>query len=111
MHLPRMTTRKLMLAMVVIAAMFWLMRLSVAFFTQTRYVEGYDESRFRMLAPGLSAREVEGIMGPPFAKTPWGTNRENWQYSGKVAPTLYHRRWVIMTAGKVSEVVCEIAGF
>ncbi len=111
MNLTKWTIRRPMLTSVSLAAVLWLFRMTSDVVIQTRDSTCYDESRFKALSPGMSAEQVERIMGPPFAKTPWGAHCANWQYSRKVAPALYRRRWVIMADGKASEVISEIAGF
>ena len=77
---------------------------------KTSCADGYSESRFASLRPGMSPWEVEIAGGSPIAKTPWRPNTENWQYSGKAGPVFYRGGWVIFTAGRVSEIVREITG-
>ncbi len=60
----------------------------------TIYSEVYRESRFRSLRAGMTARQVEDIMGPPLAKGRWmaadgggptttegGTLHDLWHYT------------------------------
>jgi hypothetical protein len=101
-----------MLAIASIAALLSLSRRAWGLFIQTWYVPGYDGGRFHTLSRGMSADDVEAIAGPPAVKTPWGPDTENWQYSGRaVSGALYHRRWVVVTKGKVSEVFSDIFGY
>ena len=37
----------------------------------TVYADGYSESRFRSLRPGMTVRQVEAIMGSPLEKGKW----------------------------------------
>jgi hypothetical protein len=46
----------------------------------TVYAEGYSESKFRSLRVGMTARQVEDIMGPPLTKG-------HWQYQSGSGPT------------------------
>jgi hypothetical protein len=60
----------------------------------TVYADGFNESRFRSLRVGMTARQVEIIMGPPLARGQWqdsggsgpitpgvGTLEDLWRYS------------------------------
>jgi hypothetical protein len=101
-----------MLAIVGIAFLLWLSRLGWGVVVQTWYVPGYDEGKFHTVSRGMSPAQVETAAGPPAFKTPWGPDTELWQYSGRaVSGALYHRRWVIVTKGKVSEVFSDIFGY
>jgi outer membrane protein assembly factor BamE (lipoprotein component of BamABCDE complex) len=37
----------------------------------TIYAQGYSESKFRSLRVGMTPRQVEEIMGPPFERGQW----------------------------------------
>ena len=37
----------------------------------TVYAEGYSESKFRSLRVGMTARQVEDLMGPPLERSQW----------------------------------------
>src|ERR1700677_330562 len=37
----------------------------------TVYADGYSESKFRSIRAGMTARQVEAIMGPPLMKGLW----------------------------------------
>lgn len=87
----------------------------------TVYANGYSESKFRSLRVGMTARQVEDIMGPPLGRGQWqdvsgggpttpvaGTLEDYWAYSraGR-APRLgnasgnYWKRAVMFRNGSV----------
>lgn len=87
----------------------------------TVYADGFNESKFRSLRVGMTARQVEDIMGPPLERGQWqdsggsgpitpgvGTLEELWHYSrAGTAPTAgnatanYWRRQVWFRGGAV----------
>lgn len=88
----------------------------------TVYAEGYNESSFRSLRVGMTARQVEKIIGPPLARGEYhsvagawpivpglGQPGEYWSYSrgGKHAEygkTSYWKRDVYFRNGVVSDI-------
>jgi hypothetical protein len=79
----------------------------------TVYSEGYSDGRFSKLVIGMSAAEVESIMGRPLRKVPWDVNSsppktEMWFFSDQpTGMANYHRRWVRFENGQVTEVINE----
>jgi hypothetical protein len=51
----------------------------------TVYASGYTESRFRRLNIGMTARQVEDLLGPPLAQGEWLSSRgimePHWSYT------------------------------
>ncbi|MHB1558574.1 MAG: hypothetical protein ACYC61_14045 [Isosphaeraceae bacterium] len=88
----------------------------------TLYAEGYNESSFGSLRVGMTARQVEEIMGPPLARGEYhsvpgagpiapgqGQSGEYWSYArgGKHAEhgkTYYWKRDVYFRKGVVSDI-------
>jgi hypothetical protein len=75
----------------------------------TIYSKDYDETKFRSLRAGMSASEIESIMGQPLKKVPMsGDNHELWYYSDQInVLSSYWRRWVYVRQGKATEIVNE----
>lgn len=77
----------------------------------TIYSEDYDETKFRSLRAGMSAREVESIMGHPLKKVRWGQNTgeddlEMWCYSDQPNVVAdFWRRWVYFRQGKATDII------
>jgi hypothetical protein len=76
----------------------------------TVYVRGYSESKFRSLRIGMTAHQVEQIMGPPLSRSQWATTRggiadDVWNYTGANQPLGdYKRRSILFRNGKVFEI-------
>jgi hypothetical protein len=74
----------------------------------TVYAKGYSEPRFRTLRIGMTASQVEAIMGPPLWK---GTHPSfglphAWFYTDHHDVTAnYKRRWVAFQNGRVIEII------
>jgi hypothetical protein len=76
----------------------------------TVYAPGYSEDRFQRLRVGMTASEVEAIVGRPLGRSDWGsgptpTAQELWQYSSHHDHTAnFWRRWALVENGKVVHV-------
>jgi len=77
--------------------------------SRTVYSSRYDESRFLRVTVGMSAEEVESLVGPPIFKSKVFNSRDEvWHYSqGKTELDDYWRRWIAMSDGKVSQITCD----
>lgn len=65
----------------------------------------YREDRFRMIRPGMTGREVFDLVGIPLERH---DNDAKWVYSAPIGGTqFYHERSVLMSAGKVTDVICR----
>ena len=74
----------------------------VAFDSMTVYAPGYDEGRFRSVRPGMTAVQVEAILGEPLIRLAANRGDEVWRYtSGATGASNHWRRWVFLKAGKV----------
>jgi outer membrane protein assembly factor BamE (lipoprotein component of BamABCDE complex) len=77
------------------------------------YSKNYDETKFDSLREGMTAKEVEAIMGEPVKKgrlnhTEGHEDGEQWWYTAQSDPTAdYLRRWVVFTAGRVTRIISE----
>jgi hypothetical protein len=77
----------------------------------TIYSEKYDKTKFESLRDGMTAKEVEAIMGEPLKKVPWNQHmgvhdEEMWFYSDQ--PNIYAnywRRWVHFQDGKTTMII------
>jgi hypothetical protein len=102
----RFSLRLLMIVIAVIG--FALCTVREAFFANTVYSAGYDESRFRQARVGMTSADVEALMGPPVGKIPWWPDQDLvcWKYTAKrKGGGDYWRRDVFMKDGKVVEVM------
>ena len=78
----------------------------------TIYAPGYSEGHFRKVRVGMTAGEVEAIMGHPLRRDStsqrWAPY-ENWIYSDPPPPGSigdnYWRRWVMFEGGRVAVIV------
>ena len=74
----------------------------------TIYSEKYDESKFESLRVGMTAKEVQAIMGEPLKKVPWSEHmgfqdEEMWYYSDqRNIYANYWRRCVHFRDGKTT---------
>jgi hypothetical protein len=75
----------------------------------TVYAEGYSESKFRSIRVGMTARQVEEIMGPPFTRSScystlgFMNTSNHWGYSRPNKPLGFHKlRAIWFRDGKVS---------
>jgi outer membrane protein assembly factor BamE (lipoprotein component of BamABCDE complex) len=98
----------MMVVVAVLALAFWLVSGVSETLLLTSYSTGFREERFATIRVGMTANQVETILGPPIAKEPWGEGTENWQYSGPRGPAFYRRRWVLFNNGRVLGVVSDI---
>ena len=79
----------------------------------TIYSKNYDETKFAGLRAGMTAEEVEAIMGPPLRKIPMehttgSKDDEQWFYSDQPEATAdFWRRWVSFHAGKVTNIISD----
>jgi hypothetical protein len=76
----------------------------------TIYSKGYSEDHFQMLRIGMTAKQVESILGPPLWKIPRSDDEvvEIWEYSGPPHDEAnYWRRWVFIGNGRVEAVVSD----
>ncbi|MBR4188583.1 MAG: hypothetical protein IKQ55_01315 [Kiritimatiellae bacterium] len=89
----------------------WVQYLAAMTEDSTLYAEGYDEKAFRSLRPGMSAGEVEDVLGEPLWRREGGEGREVWAYSSTrgagcvTCPDgFFWKRWVVFGSdGKVLE--------
>ena len=71
--------------------------ISLYFGEETVYTEGYSESRFRSIRPGMATADVLSVMGPPLRRARWGGYPQVWFYSDqKTITDNFWRRWVIV---------------
>jgi hypothetical protein len=71
----------------------------------TVYSERYSEARFNGLRPGMTAGDVEAIMGPPLKKVAWNS-QEMWLYSNQPHSTAnFWRRWVYLQDGRTTTII------
>jgi outer membrane protein assembly factor BamE (lipoprotein component of BamABCDE complex) len=79
----------------------------------TIYSKNYDETKFGSLREGMTARQVEAIMGQPLWKSPLPhteghEDEEQWAYSTQSEPTAYYlRRWLVFEADRVTRNISE----
>jgi hypothetical protein len=84
---PRSTVRRMMievacLGLCLAGTRFVLRELPFGGNLGTIYSKDYDETKFRSLRAGMSAREIESIMGRPLKKVPMiEDDHELWHYS------------------------------
>jgi outer membrane protein assembly factor BamE (lipoprotein component of BamABCDE complex) len=74
----------------------------------TVYAKGYSEHRFRTIKVGMTASQVEAIMGTPLRKGlhPAFGLPDPWFYTYHEDMTAnYKRRWVVFNNGKVVNVI------
>jgi outer membrane protein assembly factor BamE (lipoprotein component of BamABCDE complex) len=72
----------------------------------TVYAKGYDESRFRAIRTGMTASQVEKLMGPPLPRPRWWPDDDVWFYTFFSQQRTSHRmRRVVFRDGKVVEVI------
>ena len=104
MLLPRVTIWRFVAATVGLGAC---LGLTCRFFdTRTFYSQGYSETKFRSVREGMTAEQVEAVMGPPLEKIPWQDGAVNWTYSDRPWDTAdFSRRWIIFRGGKVDSVI------
>ena len=73
----------------------------------TIYSRNYNETKFRSLRMGMSAKEVESIMGPPLKKIRY-VDDELWYYSDQPNEVAnYWRRWVHIRQGRVMAITSD----
>jgi outer membrane protein assembly factor BamE (lipoprotein component of BamABCDE complex) len=79
----------------------------------TIYSKNYDETKFDSLREGMTAGEVEAIMGEPVRRyslyhTEGHEDEEQWWYTAQSDPTAdYLRRWVVFKAGRVKTLISD----
>jgi hypothetical protein len=108
----RFTVREMMVAVALLGMGLGTARWWVQYNFATVYALGYSESQFRRVRIGMTAMEVESILGLPIRKvsnSPLWTLYENWIYS-EPPPTgtwgdNYWRRWVMFENGRVAVIV------
>jgi hypothetical protein len=111
----RCTVRLMMVVLACLAVGLALIRklreIDPFFGTGTFYAPGYEERLFNQLRVGMSAAEVEAIIGSPLRKISWNQHmgphhEELWTYSDRPDVTFnYWRRWVIFENGKIVNVI------
>jgi outer membrane protein assembly factor BamE (lipoprotein component of BamABCDE complex) len=80
--------------------------LSICFGDGTVYAKGYDESRFRAIRIGMTASQVEMLVGPPLPRPSWWPEDDVWFYTFFSQQRTSHRmRRVVFRDGKVVEVI------
>ncbi|AMV36387.1 hypothetical protein [Planctomyces sp. SH-PL62] len=98
-------TRRELAASVAGVATYVLVMYWALYASQTVYAVGYDEARFRQIVIGMSADDVEELMGPPLRKGRWSSGTEVWFYTlGCSETSSYWRRWVHLEAGRVDAI-------
>ena len=71
----------------------------------TFYSEKYGESKFLSLRKGMTAREVEAIIGPPLERIPHADGSVLWTYSNREDDTCsFDMCWVYFKDDRVSSV-------
>ncbi|QEH35584.1 hypothetical protein OJF2_41370 [Aquisphaera giovannonii] len=71
----------------------------------TRYADGYSEARFLRLREGMSAREVESLLGRPLERVSQADGEELWAYSNRDDDTCdFEMRWVYLDRGRVKSI-------
>ena len=73
----------------------------------TLYATGYSEKAFWEVHPGMSAEEVEELLGKPLWRREGAPGEEVWAYSGVECPEgcvtcrvgFYWKRWVVFDGG------------
>jgi outer membrane protein assembly factor BamE (lipoprotein component of BamABCDE complex) len=71
----------------------------------TVYSNSYDERRFEKIQVGMTAEEVESLMGVPRSKEPID-GYETWMYTEQGNQTIsFWRRWVIFDKGRVFRIL------
>lgn len=69
----------------------------------THYAPGFTEAKFASLKEGMTAAEVETIMGPPLARIEYKDGEVLWTYSDRDDDTCgYEKRCVHLESGKVT---------
>lgn len=72
----------------------------------TRYSSLYSEEKFRALQVGMTASEMERIIGMPMSKTKWNDGSVVWAYSDRYDDTCnFERRWVFVKNGRIEAIV------
>jgi hypothetical protein len=102
------TSRRWLAAIAVVGLAFSLLRW-VAYDSSTLYSTGYNEAAFNHIHRGMSAEEVEAMLGPPLMRAGWGKDgTENWIFTqGASATSDYWRRWIVLKDGKVELVISD----
>lgn len=78
--------------------------------SSTIYSERYDEAKFHTVREGMTASEVEALLGPPIyeGKVYESSSERLWAYSrGTSGTSNYWRRWIFVNDGKVESVVAD----
>ncbi|WP_165073761.1 hypothetical protein [Paludisphaera rhizosphaerae] len=72
----------------------------------TYYAPGFSEAKFASLREGMSADEVEAILGRPLQKVPQADGGMLWTYSDRDDDTCdFEMRWVYFKSGEIRRVV------
>ena len=83
--------------------------LSLLFWPNTEYAEGYSDTGYRKIQPGFTQEQVIDILGEPFyANEDWNSRSQNeirWWYSRSLRNTHYRMREVRFVDGTVSRKV------
>ena len=77
-------------------------------FDETIYAPGYSEKAFWTVRPGMSAGEVEGLLGKPLWRRGGAPGEEVWSYTDVRCPEgcvtcpdgFYWKRWVVLDDGE-----------
>jgi hypothetical protein len=77
--------------------------------SSTIYAAGYDEARFRQIQIGMTAAQVESMLGPPLHRyNRSSVEIQDWGYTeGASSTSNYWRREVMIEDGKVKAVVSD----
>ncbi len=109
---PRLTVRRMMIGVACLGlglagTRFVLRELPFGGGLGTIYSKDYDETKFCSLRAGMSAREIESIMGHPLKKVQFtGDDHELCYYSDQTnAVSSFWRRWVYVRQGKATEII------
>ena len=71
----------------------------------TYYAEGYREAKFLTLREGMSAHEVEGLLGRPLRRISQADGTELLTYSDREHVTSdFEMRWVYLDDGRVKSI-------
>jgi SmpA / OmlA family len=109
---PRFTVRRMMIEVACLGlglagTRFVLRELPFGGSLGTVYSKDYDETKFGSLRVGMSAKEIESIMGHPLMKEQFARDDlELWYYSDQTnAVSSFWRRWVCFRQGKATEII------
>ena len=100
----RLSLRKLMLIVACLGPVLIVVREVIWHYDATIYAAGYCEGRFRRIHVGMTAEEVESLMGPPLQMWTFSEAQdiEIWAYTIQGGSMdNYWRRWLYMQNNRV----------